>query len=301
MGQHPDRFDFVLPHADPQAVQPRQSHQTKESLQPLGLRDASALQVEASGLVTAKRAFHGPPELVQVPRFSDTKICGDDDEIPIGGSRGHHPHPFPEDPGGFRNHTELARLEIIEPLVCWELVQNSVLSDANGPANTLPPEEAEPLCTDEFPVSHEALPARRWKGLQELKNDPHACPRIAVARMVESHPDERDSIAVHDGTQDEEVQGSVSVLPGRPVQAHQNFSRWEVDQDQGQEDLRSELFIMDGAFYAPFFGFGRTGSREVRTEISVVDALCGDHREDEIDNALEGINTEQGDAGLPGR
>ena len=70
---------------------------------------------------------------------------------------------------------------------------------------------------------------------------------------------------------------------------------------QPQEDLRSELFIMDGAFYAPFFGFGRTGSREVRTEISVVDALCGDHREDEIDNALEGINTEQGDAGLPGR
>lgn len=91
------------------------------------------------------------------------------------------------------------------------------------------------------------------------------------------------------------------MLPGRSVQTHQDFSGWEVDQDQGQEDLRSELFIMDGAFYAPFFGFGRTGSREVRTEISVVDALCGDHREDEIDNALEGINTEQGDAGLPGR
>ena len=55
---------------------------------------------------------------------------------------------------------------------------------------------------------------------------------------------------------------------------------------------------MDGAFYAPLLGFGRTGAREVGTEISVVDALCGDHREDEINDALEGVNTEGGDAGF---
>lgn len=55
---------------------------------------------------------------------------------------------------------------------------------------------------------------------------------------------------------------------------------------------------MDGPFYAPFLGFGRTGSREVGTEISVVDALCGDHREDKIDDALEGVNTEERDAGF---
>ena len=30
----------------------------------------------------------------------------------------------------------------------------------------------------------------------------------------------------------------------------------------------------------------------------MVDALCGDHREDEIDDALEGVNTEEGDAGF---
>ncbi|MGY2896157.1 hypothetical protein ACVWZX_004201 [Deinococcus sp. UYEF24] len=103
---------------------------------------------------------------------------------------------------------------------------------------------------------------------------------------------------MHDGTQDEEIQWSVSVLPGRPVQTHQDFPGWEVDQDQGQEDLRGELLVVDGAFYAPFLGFGRTGSRDVGTEISVVDTLCSDHREDEIDDALEGVNTEEGDAGF---
>ena len=90
MGQHPDRFDGVLPDADPKAVQPRQGHETKKSLQPLGVCDASALQVEAPGLVAAKHAFHGPPELVKVPRFPDAEIRGDDDEIPQRGSRGDH-------------------------------------------------------------------------------------------------------------------------------------------------------------------------------------------------------------------
>ena len=30
----------------------------------------------------------------------------------------------------------------------------------------------------------------------------------------------------------------------------------------------------------------------------MVDALCGDHREDEIDDALEGVNAEEGDTGF---
>jgi hypothetical protein len=119
-----------------------------------------------------------------------------------------------------------------------------------------------------------------------------------LKRVRSAQEDEWDGVTVHDGTQDEEVQWSVSVLPGRSVQTHQDFSGWEVDQDQGQEDLRGELLLMDGAFYAPFLGFGRTGSRGVGTEISVVDALCGDHREDEINDALEGVNTEERDAGF---
>ena len=233
MGQHPDRFDGVLPDADPKAVQPRQSHQTKESLQPLGLRDAGTLQVEAPGFVAAKRAFHGPPKLVQVPRFPDAEIRGDDDEIPIGGSRGDYPHPFPEHPGGLRDHAELARLEIIKPLACRKFVQDDVLSDANGPAYTLPPKKAEPFSTDEFPVSHQTLPAARWKGPKKSEDDPHPSFGIAVAGVIEGHPDERDGIAMDDGPENEEIQRGIAVLPGGAVQTHQDFSGWEVDQDQG--------------------------------------------------------------------
>ncbi len=82
------------------------------------------------------------------------------------------------------------------------------------------------------------------------------------------------------------------------VQAHQHLPPGKVDEQQGQENLQGELLIMDGAFDAPFLGFGGAGPREVRTEVSVVDTLRGDHRQDEVDDALERVHPQEGHAGF---
>ncbi|MBB6018943.1 hypothetical protein HNQ04_004227 [Deinococcus radiopugnans ATCC 19172] len=71
-----------------------------------------------------------------------------------------------------------------------------------------------------------------------------------------------------------------------------------MNQQQGQEDLSRELLIVDGAFHAPLLGFRRTGAREMRTEIAVVDALGHDHGQDNVDGTLMRVDAERRHAGF---
>ena len=155
-----------------------------------------------------------------------------------------------------------------------------------------------PLGTNKLPVRHQALPASRWKSLQQSQHQPHACTGVAVARVIQGHPDQRNRKTVDHGTQDQQIERLVSMFPGRAVHAHQDLARREVDQEQGQEDLSRELLIMDGAFHAPFLGFRRTGAREMRTEIAVVDALGHDHGQNNVDGTLMRVDTQRGHAGF---
>ena len=59
-----------------------------------------------------------------------------------------------------------------------------------------------------------------------------------------------------------------------------------------------ELLIVDGAFHAPFLGFRRTGAREMRSQVSVVDALGHDHGQHNVDGTLMRVNTQRGHAGF---
>lgn len=70
-----------------------------------------------------------------------------------------------------------------------------------------------------------------------------------------------------------------------------------MNQQQGQEDLSRELRIVDGAFHAPFLGLGRADSGQIRTQVSVIDALGHDHGQDNVDGTLMRVDAERGDAG----
>ena len=71
-----------------------------------------------------------------------------------------------------------------------------------------------------------------------------------------------------------------------------------MDQQQGQEDLSRELLIVDGAFHAPFLGFRRTGAGQMRSQVSVVDALGHDHGQNDVNDTLMRVNTQRGDTGF---
>ena len=57
MGQDLNGLDLVQPNTDPQDADPGKDGQTEEPFEPFGLGDSGPLQVEASGLEAAKRAF----------------------------------------------------------------------------------------------------------------------------------------------------------------------------------------------------------------------------------------------------
>ena len=78
----------------------------------------------------------------------------------------------------------------------------------------------------------------------------------------------------------------------RAIKTHEQLPPGKLQKEKGQEDLRRELLITNRTFYTAFFGFGRTCSWEVRTEITVIDALCSHHREDKIDDPLKSIDAE---------
>ncbi|GGR39436.1 hypothetical protein GCM10008957_55370 [Deinococcus ruber] len=71
-----------------------------------------------------------------------------------------------------------------------------------------------------------------------------------------------------------------------------------MHEHQGKEDLRGELLIVNGAFHTPFLGLGRARSWHVRPEISMVDALCGDQGQDEINHALQGVDPQERHVGF---
>jgi len=114
--------------------------------------------------------------------------------------------------------------------------------------------------------------------------------------MVQGNPNERDGVAVDHSPEHEEIQGCFTVFPRRPVQAHQHLPRWKVDEQQRQENLRGQLFIVDRASHAPFLGFSRAAARHLWGQIAMVDALGCDHRQDQVDDTLERVDSQKGGA-----
>ena len=62
--------------------------------------------------------------------------------------------------------------------------------------------------------------------------------------------------------------------------------------------MSGELRVMHTAFHTAFLRFDATVAGHVGSEVPVVDALCGDQGEDEVDDPLEGVDAERGDTGF---
>jgi len=134
----------------------------------------------------------------------------------------------------------------------------------------------------------------RWKGLKETEYHPHPGFGIAISGVVKGDPDQRDGVAVNDSSQDQQVEWGVAVLPGSAIETHKQLPRGKLHEEECQEDLRCELLITDCAFHTAFLGFRGTAPRQVRAKVSVIDTLCGDDREDKIDDPLKGVDAEEG-------
>ena len=115
-------------------------------------------------------------------------------------------------------------------------------------------------------------------------------------RSAQEH--EWDGEPVDDRAQDKEIHRRAAVFPSCAVQAQQQLPWGKLHQQQGQEDLGGELLILHSAFHAPLLGFGGAGAWQVGTQITVIDALGYDQREDDIDDALERIDAEKRNAGF---
>jgi len=167
MSLHLDRNLRLEPHAHPEAADPGQDDQPEQTFQPVRAGDAGPLHIEPADLEARERALHRPASPVQHAGVPHAEIRGNGHQVPRRGPGGHDLHHLTVDVGPLGEAPHLPDLQISKPRVHAQLVHDGVLPDADGPFDALAPQEAEPLPTDELPVSDEALPAGRWKGLQE--------------------------------------------------------------------------------------------------------------------------------------
>jgi len=239
-----------------------------------------------------------PTPSIELQCVLDAKIGRDHHEVSRGRPRRHHLHPLAVDVSLLEQALHLTFSHVPKPLIDAEPVHHSIFANPDGPFDALFTEEREPCTTDELTISHQALPASRWKGLQQALHQLETNVGLAVAIVWKRRPDQRQRVAVQDDAQHQEVQRGVPPFPGRTVKAQQQFSRWKERQDQRQEDFIGQLFIPEGPFYTAFFGVMRTLAWQVSAQCAQVDGLTGDHGLHHIDHALQGVDAQMGVQGF---
>ena len=115
---------------------------------------------------------------------------------------------------------------------------------------------------------------------------------MAIPRLVERHPDERQGEAVNHGSKHQKVDRRFPVLPVGAVQTQQNLPWWEMHDEQRDEKAHVQLVIPEGAVRPPFLGLWRADTGHVGTQIVMIDAPRGNHRQEDIDEPLERVDAE---------
>ena len=122
--------------------------------------------------------------------------------------------------------------------------------------------------------------------------------RAAVAVVIERGPDERHRVPVQHDAEDQEVQGRLATLPGRPVHAEQQFPRGQQGQQEGQEHRSGQLGIPAPSFHPAFLGVEGACPRQVGAQVTLVHAPRGYHREDHVHDTLQRVVAQEGHAGF---
>ena len=84
------------------------------------------------------------------------------------------------------------------------------------------------------------------------------------------------------------------MFPGGAVETHEDLAGRQVGNQQAEEDVQGELFIPERTFDPSLFRCWRTESREVAAQVVMVDALCGDHGQEDIDDTLKRVDPQLG-------
>ncbi|UBV43209.1 hypothetical protein LAJ19_03040 [Deinococcus taeanensis] len=161
-------------------------------------------------------------------------------------------HDLTVDVGPLGEAPRFPDLQVTEPRLHAQLIDNGSLPDADVTFDALASQELEPLAANELSVGDQALPACRWKGLQHPGDQLDAPHRAAVAVVIQSGPDEWHCGPVEDDAKDQEIHGRLAALPGGAVYAEQQCPWGQQRQQASQEDGFGELGITAPSFHPAF-------------------------------------------------
>ncbi|WP_245532776.1 hypothetical protein [Deinococcus proteolyticus] len=65
-----------------------------------------------------------------------------------------------------------------------------------------------------------------------------------------------------------------------------------MDDEQSDEKVHVQLLIPEGSVRPSFLGLRRADTGHVRTQVVMIDAPRGNHRQKHIDQPLKGVNAE---------
>ena len=88
------------------------------------------------------------------------------------------------------------------------------------------------------------------------------------------------------------------MFPDRAVETHEYLAGRQVGNQQAKEDMQDELFIPESTFDTSLFRCWRTEPRKVTAQVVMVDALRGDHGEEDIDDTLQRVDPQIGGLGF---
>ena len=76
------------------------------------------------------------------------------------------------------------------------------------------------------------------------------------------------------------------------IQTQQNLPRWKMDDEQSDEKAHVQLLIPESAVCPPFFSLWGTDTGHMGTQVVMIDAPRGNHRQEDIDEPLERVDAE---------
>ena len=65
-----------------------------------------------------------------------------------------------------------------------------------------------------------------------------------------------------------------------------------MDDEQSDEKAHVQLLIPEGAVCSSLLALWATHPRHVGAQVVMIDASCGNHRQEDIDQALKGVDAE---------
>ncbi len=115
---------------------------------------------------------------------------------------------------------------------------------------------------------------------------------MTVPGLIKRPPDQGQGEAVEYSAEDQKIDGRLPVFPVRAVQAQQDLSWWQVNDEQGDEKAHVQLLITEGPVCSSLLALRSTHAGHMGTQIVMIDASRGNHRQKDVNQALNGVDAE---------